>query len=127
MKRIYFFGGIFLCVITVAIAFKDKEKFLLLTKGEIIEVTVLDIPVPCDLRNRKIKPFFRFEYDNKIYSKNLKNEYCESLVRSESILLKTNKEKSLFIYTDESITGNLGASIVLFLVGIFLVFKGSKK
>lgn len=126
MKKLLFFGGIFISLIAIFITIKDKEKISLLSNGQIIEVEIIDVPVSCKGRNRKIKPFFRFKYDDKIYSKNLKDNYCESILKSTNIFLKTNVNKTLFVYTDENITKNLFGSTILFLIGLVFIFKGVK-
>lgn len=127
MKRFYLFGGIIICVISIGIGIKNKEKISVITSGQIIEVEIVDVPVPCNLRNRKIKPFFRFIYKNRIYSKNLKDEYCDSIVDGEIISLKTNSSENIFVFTNETLTSQLVYSGVLFIIGLFFIYKDIKE
>lgn len=127
MKKLFFLGGIALCFISILVAFTNKDKIELFKTGENIVVRVVDIPLPCHLRSRKIRPYFKFEYQNKVYSKNLKDHYCDSLRIGDTIRLKTNKERSLFVFTDEKLFSNFYACGALFLLGGFITCKGANR
>lgn len=111
----------------MAVAVGTYNDFDTLNRGEEVEVYIIDVPINCDISNKNIKAYFRFEYDGKTYAKNIKGEkYCETIVPNSFITLKKNKDSSNFVYPDENIKFEIAASITLFIIGLGCFYKGLK-
>ena len=115
-------GGFVILIIAIVLFFRNWEKFQLLKNGEQIEVSVFEIPVNCDLGPSKISPYFKFVFEEKIYTKKISKNYCQ-LKKNSKVQLLTNDERSLFVFKDESITSELVALCIMFIVGIYCVLR----
>lgn len=126
MNRVLVRGGFLVLIISVILLWKTIEKKNILLNGIEIEARVVDIPVSCETSSKNLKPFFRFEYNNKEYTKNIKGSYCKTLEIGRLVKLKTNTENSIFVFTDENINKEFIFGFVLLLLGVICGFKGFK-
>jgi hypothetical protein len=56
----------------------------------------------------------------------LEGDYCTKVIIGIRMTLKTNLEKTVFLYTDEKVEHNLYSLIVwlvMFPIGVFKIFK----
>lgn len=127
MANPYKIGGTVLILISIAISIGSYKKFMTFKYGKIVEVDVLEIPIPCEYSNKHSKAFFRFSYNGKKHTKNIKGKYCQILKKEKTIKLKTNSDHSVFVYLDENLTMNYVAIISLFLIGSFFLIKKTKE
>lgn len=119
--------SLILCISAIVLIFNSYEKLETLRSGNVVEVSVIDVPVTCEESRRRNKAYFRFEYKNKIYTKKIKGKkYCETIVKNSTIKLKTNKDNSHFVYTDENIKTEIMAIVLLFLIGSVCLYKSLK-
>ncbi len=109
------------------IAISSFEKMSVIHNGMEIEVMVIDIPVPCKKSNKALKAYFKFKYKNKIYSKNIKGKYCQTLKKNKIIRLKTNSNGSTFVYPDENLLIQYISIVILFFVGVLFLLKKNKE
>ncbi|WP_417872682.1 hypothetical protein [Xanthomarina gelatinilytica] len=123
----YKIGGALLILISLAICINSYKKFDAIQNGKEVEVRVIDVPVSCEVSNRTLKSYFRFEYNDKEYTKNIKGEYCDILKRAKTINLKTNTDNSVFVYPNEKLTMQYITVFSLLIIGIVFLFKKSKK
>lgn len=119
------FGAV-LILISIAISINSYEKFAAINNGKEIEVTVIDIPVSCKASNSSLKAYFKFRYNGNDYTKMIKGKYCDILKPNMLIKLKTNGEKSVFVYLEENLTMQYITVISLLLIGILFLFKKNK-
>lgn len=127
MNRALAIGGGLIVIISIIGLFRIIEKKEIQLNGKEIEVRIVDIPVSCKESSKWLKPYFKFEYNNKKYSKNIKGKYCKILENSRIIILKTNSDNSIFIFPDENINRELIWGIILLVIGGLCCFKGLKK
>ncbi|MEK6153139.1 hypothetical protein WIW50_07765 [Flavobacteriaceae bacterium 3-367] len=119
------FGSIFMAI-AIAIAINSYEKFNIIRNGEVVEVSIKDIPVSCKVSNKSIKAYFNFYYEGQQYSKNIKGRYCDTLEPGQLLKLKTNRKKKTFVYLDESLTMQYVSIISLAFLGILIFLKHKK-
>ncbi len=103
------------------------DKYRILNDENFVEVIIIDVPVSCNTSNKSLHAYFRFYHNNKMYSKRLKDKYCNTLNPGDKIFLATNSEQDIFLYKDENVDKNLVSLILLFLFLIFCSFKFYKK
>lgn len=126
MKKILTFGGIIIIVISLIISYNNIKQKNTELYGKLVSVEIIDIPITCEISSKRIKAFFKFRYNNKIYSKNLKDEYCEVVKTNRSIKLKTNSDNTIFIYPNENINQEILSNILLFAFGCLIFYKSRK-
>lgn len=122
MKRILIFGGILLIVISFLGFVKNYKKKDVLLKGEEVSVAI----VSYQPYSGKIKGSFKFQYNGKRYSKDLKGEFNQEVKNNRTIKLITNSDNSIFIHPDENIEREMISIAILFLLGIIIIYKGVK-
>lgn len=127
MNRALAIGGGLIVIISTIVLFRTIEKKYIQLKGKEIEVRIVDIPVSCRTSSKELKPFFRFEHNNKTYSKNIKGKYCKILEENRTVTLKTNSNNSIFVFPDENINKDFIFGFVLLVMGSIFCFKGIKK
>lgn len=115
--------GLILLAIAFAISVNSYEKFNIINNGEVVIVRVIGIPVSCEVSSNTLKPYFKFYYKGKEYSKNLKGEYCDTLKPDGILELKTNQKEKTFVYLNESLTKQYISIIVLILIGLVFILK----
>jgi len=122
MKRILIFGGILLIVISFLGFVKNYKKKDVLLKGEEVSVAI----VSYQPYSGKIKGSFKFQYNGKRYSKDLKSEFNQEVKNNRTIKLITNSDNSIFIHPNENIEREMISIVILFLLGIIVIYKGVK-
>ncbi len=126
MKKILTFGGIIIIVISLVISYNNIKQKNTELYGKLVSVEIIDIPITCEISSKRIKAFFKFRYNNKIYSKNLKDEYCEVVKTNRTIKLKTNSDNTIFIYPNENINQEILSNILLLAFGCLIFYKSRK-
>ena len=114
-------------MISIAISISSYKKFDTIQNGKIVVVNVIDVPISCELSNRTIKSYFRFSYDGKEHTKNIKGKYCDVLKKEKQIKLKTNSDNSVFVFLDENLMMQYITIISLLGIGSFFLIKKNKK
>lgn len=100
----------------------------ILKNGKAIIVKIVDVPVTCGEGGKIKKSYFRFAYQGKIYSKNFHGKHCEEITKGKSIILKTDIDKSIFIFTDEDVIYDVAAfGGLAAMFGIFALISQFKK
>lgn len=126
MKKVLTFGGVIIIIISLSLLYNSIRKKSVEFYGQEIKVSVIDIPISCDVSSKDLKAFFRFLYKNKTYSKNLKDKYCELVKTNKTINLKTNSDNSIFIYVDENVNKELFFNAILLIIGVLIYYKSIK-
>ncbi len=122
----YKIGGVILILISFVISFNNYKKFDALHNGKEVEVIITNIPVSCEVSNKSLKPYFKFSYNQRIYTKNIEGKYCDILKNTRTLKLKTNFDNSIFVYTDETLIMDYITIIILLLIGILFLLKKEK-
>jgi len=104
------------------------DKLGVLENGQEVTVTIVDIPVKCGEGSRSSKSHFRFRYLGKTYRKNFNGMHCE-ITDGDKIVLKTDNEQSVFLFTDETkeLTLDIAAFIGLALMFAFCAFYNERR
>ena len=118
--------GIILLGISIAISFNSYKKFDAIHNGKEVEVTIINIPISCEVSNKTLKPYFRFSYNQKQYTKNIEGKYCNTLKQMKTLKLKTNSDNSIFVYIDENLTIQYITILLLAFIGILFLLKNNK-
>jgi hypothetical protein len=115
--------GLILLAITLILCVSIYQDFAIMHYGKKIEVRVIDIPVSCDSSYKSFKPYFRFRYKGKEYTKNIKGSYCGSLKPDDLITLKTDEDYSSFVYVEETLTMEYLVVIFLGIMSLIIMKK----
>lgn len=116
--------GLFLIIISLIISSRFIEEFKVLKDKKEIEVTVTEVPIDCHSRRKGLKAYFKFEYLGKSYTKNIKGKInCELIKPKVKINLLTNNDNTVFLFPDENIITELASTIIIILIGVFMIFK----
>jgi hypothetical protein len=126
MKRVLSVGGVIIILISFLLLYRNIIKKNIELFGKEVIVEVIDVPISCDISNKNLKAFFRFQYNNKIYTKNLKNKYCELVKTNKTLKLKTNSDNTIFIYIDEDVNQELFFNFILLAFGCIIFYKSKK-
>jgi hypothetical protein len=126
MKRVLSVGGVIIILISFLLLYRSIIKKNIELFGKEVIVEVIDVPISCDISNKNLKAFFRFQYNNKVYTKNLKNEYCEIVKTNKKLKLKTNSDNTIFIYIDEDVNQELFFNFLLLAFGCIIFYKSKK-
>ena len=115
-------GGIFMIMISIIglrNGYLDKQ---ITERNETVKVKVIDCS---ETGNRHY--FLKFEFKGKTFVKRTKSLYCEKISGKSEIEMLSNKKNDRFIFSDEYKTDNdYFFSSILGLMGIFIIYKGSK-
>lgn len=126
MKRVLSVGSVIIILISLLLLYRNIVKKNIELFGKEVIVEVIDVPISCDISNKNLKAFFRFQYNNKIYTKNLKNKYCELVKTNKTLKLKTNSDNTIFIYIDEDVNQELFFNFLLLAFGCIIFYKSKK-
>lgn len=126
MNRALVIGSFLITIISIVLLWRTIEKKHILLNGKEIEVRIVEIPVSCTTSSKELKAFFRFEYNNEKYTKNIKGSYCQTLKIGHFVKLKTNSENSIFVFTDENINTEFISGFMFLSLGLVCGFKGFK-
>jgi hypothetical protein len=118
--------GVIIVLLSIIFSIGVYKKIDTLNNGEKITVYVIDIPRPCENAYRKLKPYFSFSYYDRVFTKNIKGDYCITLAKGDVLTLITNNDNSYFIYPDENFKSDIIVIILFYAFGLFLFFKKQK-
>ena len=124
MKTFYWITGVVFiigCFFFLKTNYKKLETY---QKGYFVNATVVFVP---DCITTKSHYYIKFNYNGRIYAKEIGVLSCRELNEGEIIRLKTNQENSFFLYENENPYNDTVAFVVLFFFGVFLIYKGVKK
>ena len=97
----------------------ELESLEIQKHGQEVQVRIIEAPDSCEA-----KSYFSFEYLGEVHVKRLSASQCEHVLQNDFIVLKTDNERSNFLFTDEDVTSEIGANILLILFSIFCLIKG---
>lgn len=92
-----------------------------------VEVKIIDVPKDCEQGSYRSKPYFRFMHNGEIHVKDISNDYCDEIINNETIVLKTNKEYSSFLFENEDVSSDIGACLAIIAVTVVIFFISLKK
>jgi hypothetical protein len=113
---------IFIGILGLVINYSDKVEY---DNGTNIYALIIEEPIDCDEINYKTS-FIKLEYNNRTFIKNIGLEYCENIGKAE-LLVRVNKSRDELFFIGEDFDGNIGASLLILLIGIIIAIKGIKK
>lgn len=119
--------GVIIVLLSIIFSIGVYKKLDTLNNGEKITVYVIDIPRPCKNAYKSFKPYFRFSYNDRVFTKNIKGDYCRTLAKGDEVTLITNSDNSFFVYPNENFKPDIVAIILFYAFGLFLFFKKMKK
>ncbi|WP_412986770.1 hypothetical protein [Pontimicrobium sp. IMCC45349] len=126
-KKVLAIVYVLLIVLAAFLAKSIFEKRELLKKGTKIEVTVLKLP-NCDYVRKNDYKFLKFSFENKTFSKRIKTKYCKKLrenglYEGSKLMLITNKEKDIFLFSFENFKINIISFFLVELVFVYCLFR----
>lgn len=124
MKNFYKISGIVFvvgCLFFLKYNYRELEAY---KNGYYVIATVVFVP---DCFTTKRHYNIKFNYNGKLYAKEIGVLTCKELKEGDVIKLKTNNDNDVFLYEHENPNENLVSIILLFLFGLFLIFMGFKK
>lgn len=115
-------GGVFMLLVSLIIlrnGYLDKQ---MTEKNEKVTVKVIGCT-----KDRNGNYFFEFEFDNEVFLKRTKAQYCRYLKNENEAIMLTNKNRDRFIFRNEYKTNNNFIYGILFMgIALVIVFKGFK-
>lgn len=124
MKLFLAVGGLFIIIFVCIIPLQHKLKEYDTQKnGQVITATITYVP---NCIGSKIRHFIKFNYDNKIYSKQI-NKPCEEYKVGEKLLLIHSAGTRIFLYENENLVKEFISVGLLALLGLFLFLYGFLK
>jgi hypothetical protein len=104
---------------------KGLKEQLVEKKGIIVQVKIVRMPTDC-LSTRRQKLYFSFEYEGKVYSKQLGSLFCEKYKVGDIIDMRhLNDFEDIFLFSEESVILELISTIALSSFGLFVLIKYS--
>jgi hypothetical protein len=119
--------GVIIVLLSIIFSIGVYKKIDTLNNGEKITAYVIDIPRPCKNAYKSFKPYFRFSYNDRVFTKNIKGDYCRTLAKGDEIMLITKSGSSFFVYPNENFKSEVVVIILFYAFGLFLFFKKQKK
>ena len=126
MKYIIRFLSIILIGIAVCIGYNTWTKQQVFEHGITVTARVVDVPIDCNSGRRIAKPHFRFYLEGKVYTKRLNDNYCKSIAIAPYIDLKTNTDRTVFVYIDETFKGEYIALVIILIIAGLCFVKSLK-
>jgi hypothetical protein len=121
MRIFYFISGLLFCFGSIFLFEDDYSNLDTYYNGEIVYVKVIEVP---NCISGKEHYYFKFEYEGKLYSKDIGGALCDEIETNSIMKLKVNKVRTVFLYPDENPLYDMIAALVLFLFGMFMFIKG---
>lgn len=119
--------GILVLLLSIVFSIGVYKKIDTLNNGKKITAYVIDIPRPCKNAYKSFKPYFKFRYNDSIFTKNIIGDYCRTLEIGDEITLITKSGSSFFVYPNENFKSEVVVVVLLYVFGFFLFLKKQKK
>ncbi|MBE99124.1 MAG: hypothetical protein CMP77_03985 [Flavobacterium sp.] len=103
-------------ILMLWIASLKYEQYKLVDEGYRVQVQVIDVPRRCGTGTRRSKPYFRFHYRGIEYRKDFNGQHCNEIRPGKTLILRTNKEHSVFVFEDEEVGYDVAAMLGLALL-----------
>lgn len=116
-----FFGGVLLIFIALASFWGFYSKKVIAERNELVKVQIIEAPEDCNnIPDRG--GYCTFKYDDEIFVRRAGNKFCDQVVNQKQVLMLTNEQKSTFIFQGEYKSFEILYSILLFFLGIYIMF-----
>lgn len=93
------------------------------TEGKIVQMTILDLPKDCSVRNSSMQ----LQYENKRYFKKTKSNICQENKIGDTIQMKYMIGVDEVLYPTESILGEFVAISIFVALGLTSIVFGFKR
>ena len=123
MRLIFKIAGVIVVIGSIVLAKDDYDHIDIYRNGDLVKVRVVYVPSCLSGRHHY---YFKFEYNGKIHSKKIGGALCDELQVNQLFTMKSNKERTVFLYVKENPMSEFVAAGFVFLFGIFLIFKKLK-
>lgn len=120
------FGGLFVIIISFIGFWGTTSRKNIKEDGFIVEVKVLNPPSSCqDIPNKGFR--LELEYKNKVFIEWVNQKQCSQILGQQSIQMLSNEKESEFHFLDDYKEIDYIYSAIIFVFGIFLIFKGAQE
>lgn len=121
-----FIGSVFLIILGIIGVFSEIKMRNDYLKGNEVLVKVIEKPFDCESINSR-NTFIKVQYKDQIFNKKIGKEYCDDLEKEVIRVILSPDNKAIFFKDDiESFQGEIFSSIVILIVGIFILIKAKK-
>lgn len=127
LKQLYIIGGIIVLFMSLVPLKHKISSYKTQIYGETINVKVTSVPEYYS----DVNYYFKFQFEDNGNVKEIPKlyfpKYCGNLIVGQELKLKTNKDKTIFLYQNEDVRTEFYALSILGLFGVTLFIVGLKK
>jgi hypothetical protein len=125
MKKFLFIAGLILFIGPIILLPSNYEKYGIQKYGYLVKMRIERLPGSCI--GAKVRYSVTFSYNEKLYKKQTRGDFCEKHHIGELVDMRMRKDSMYILYPHESAFFDLRSCFILSLFGLILSITQLKK